>query len=350
MPFDARRLEVTGEATTVLDGVSAEVGRGHAVFAMSGGGTLAMAPGDFDQLARDLLWATREGVLTPASAVTLGFNQGDLSPDGGRLLAQVSGSDDDLWLLDLARDIPTRITFGTENITPAWAPDGKRFVWGSDRDGPFNLFMSSIDNPSVIERLTTSPEKQIPGNWTPDGGQVVYSQESPTTKSDIWAVDLHSGRKPREIVTTSFDEGSPELSPDGRFLAYISDESGRAPAYIQPCPGPGPKRQVSDRKPGPNTRFVRGGWGGVLKWSPDGRELFFLDGARLMSASVRLLGGLDSGVPRVLFEYPDVVSFDVSPDGKRFLLVRVPKQEPLKRIVVAVDAASEISRSSEPRR
>jgi hypothetical protein len=172
-PFDARRIEVTGEATTVLDGVSTEDSRGRAAFAMSSTGTLAVAPGDHNQLPRDLLWATRDGVLTAASALKRGFSRGDLSPDGGRALFTIAGSDDDLWLLDLARDIPTRVTFGTENGEPAWAPDGKRFVWPSDRQGPSNLFVSSIDDPSVIERLTTSTENQFPGNWTPDGLQVV---------------------------------------------------------------------------------------------------------------------------------------------------------------------------------
>jgi Tol biopolymer transport system component len=347
-PFDARRIEVTGEATAVLDGVSTEVSRGRAAFAMSGTGTLAVAPGDYDQLPRDLLWATRDGVLTAASALKRGFFEGELSPDGGRVLFQISGSDDDLWLLDLVRDIPTRVTFGTENVRPAWAPNGKRFVWASDRQGAFNLFVSSIDDPSVIERLTTSPEVQTSGNWTPDGLQVVYTQEGGGTRGDIWAVDLDSGRKPRELVKTPFDERSPELSPDGRFLAYISDESGHAQVYVQAFPGTGPKRQVSDRKLGSNSSVDSandGSLGEILRWSPDGRELFFLDGARLMSVSMRLAGGLDSGAPRVLFEAPDVLSFDVSPDGKRFLLIRDLKPEPLTRIVVALGAASEIGKA-----
>jgi Tol biopolymer transport system component len=347
-------MEVTGEATTVLDGVSAEVGRGQAAFAISGKGTLVFAPGDYNQYARELLWATREGVLTVASAVKRGFFRGDLSPDGSRMLFQVSGSDDDLWLLELARDIPTRITFGTENMAPAWSPDGKRFMWASDRGGPFNLFVSSIENPSVIERLTTSPQDQTPGNWTPDGSQVVYAQEGNATRSDIWAVDLDSGRKPRAIVKTSFDEGSPDLSPDGRFLAYVSDESGHPQVYVQAFPGPGPKRQVSNRNPGSSVSVQRARDGGFrflpLKWSPDGRELFFLDGDQMMSISMRLQGGLDSQAPRVLFETSNVDSFDVSPDGKRFLLIRDLKPEPLTRIVVALGAASEIGKAPAVRR
>jgi serine/threonine-protein kinase len=340
-PFDLRRLEVTGEVTTVLDGVAAEVSRGSAMFAMSPLGALVFVPGDSNEYARELSWATRDGSLTPASAQRRGFFWGDIAPDGSKVLYELTGSDDELWLLDLTRDIPKRVTFGTENTSPAWAPDGKRFVWASDRSGPFNLFMSSIDHPSVIERLTTGPVDQLAGNWTPDGGQVVYSQDDSETRGDIWAVDTDTGRQTREIVRTRFDERSPALSPDGRLLAYTSDESGTWQVYVQAFPGPGPKRQVSDRSPGAATF---GNADGILRWSPDGRELFYLDAGRLMAASIRFDRGLDSGAPRLLFERPDFRSFNVSPDGKRFLIVRNIRREPLRRIVIALGASSEIGR------
>ena len=121
VPFDLKRLETSGEATTLVDGVAAEVGRGRTHFAISRAGTLAFVPGELDDKARELLWASRDGTLTPATARRRGFADVSLSPDGQRALFQISGSDDDVWMLDLSRDIPTRITFGTEN-RPRYGP------------------------------------------------------------------------------------------------------------------------------------------------------------------------------------------------------------------------------------
>jgi Tol biopolymer transport system component len=241
VPFDLQRLEPSGEATTVVDGVAAEIGRGRTDLAVSRAGTLVFVPGKLNDYARELLWASRDGTLTAVTAQRRGFWEPALSPDGQHALLAIVGSDDDIWMLDLSRDISTRITFGTENTNPAWAADGRRFAWASDRSGQFNLYLSSLDDPSKVERLTTSDHRQTAGSFSPDGARLVYLEEDPTTLGDIWAVPLEGDRKPQPVIQTRFDERLPVLSPDGHWLAYLSDETGRPELFVQPFPGARPQ-------------------------------------------------------------------------------------------------------------
>ncbi len=346
MPFDLKRLETAGEATTLVDGVAAEVGRGRTHFAISRAGTLAFVPGDLDDKARELLWASRDGTLTPATARRRAFADVSLSPDGQRALFQISGSDDDVWMLDLSRDIPTRITFGTENQAPVWAGDGRRFAWASDRSGQFNLYLSSLDDPSKVERLTTSDHRHTPGSFSPDGARLVYAEDDSTTLGDIWVLPLEGERKPQPVIRTRFDERLPALSPDGRWLAYLSDETGRPEVFVQAFPGPGPKQQVSDNR-GADSRLQGRERGGFrpLRWSRDGRELYYWSGDRLMSLPIKARRDLDAGPPRVVLEQTAIVAFDVAPDG-RFLMIRQPAGTPLTRLVVALGGAAQIGRTT----
>ena len=345
VPFDPARLEVTGETTTVATGVSAEIGRGRTHFALSRAGSLAFAPGDLDVGARDLLWVGRNGSVTPASKTRRGFFSVHLSPDGGRVILSVLGSDDDVWMLDLTRDVPTRLTFGTENAVPAWAPDGRRFAWSSDRNGAFNLYLSSIDAPQAVERLTTSDRRQRVGGFSPDGKLLVYVEQAPAAGGDIWMLQTDRTGQPQPLVKTRFNERVPLVSPDGRWLAYASDETGRTEIYVQPFPGPGPKRQVSDGR-GVDLASPLGGSepDRAVRWSSNGRELFYWNGDRLMSVPVAAGHEFSSGAPRVVFALTQVLDADVAPDGRRFLVVREAAPPRLGQIVVALGGAAEIGR------
>jgi eukaryotic-like serine/threonine-protein kinase len=347
VPFDPARLEVTGETTTVATGVSAEIGRGRTHFALSRAGSLAFAPGDLDVGARDLLWVGRNGSVTPASKTRRGFFSVHLSPDGGRVILSVLGSDDDVWMLDLTRDVPTRLTFGTENAVPAWAPDGRRFAWSSDRNGAFNLYLSSIDAPQAVERLTTSDRRQRVGGFSPDGKLMVYVEQAPAAGGDIWMLPMDRTGQPQPLVKTRFNERVPLVSPDGRWLAYASDETGRTEVYVQPFPGPGPKRQVSDGR-GVDLASPLGGSepDRAVRWSSNGRELFYWNGDRLMSVPVAAGHEFSSGAPRVVFALTQVLDADVAPDGRRFLVVREAAPPRLGQIVVALGGAAEIGKRS----
>ncbi|MEO5762029.1 MAG: protein kinase, partial [Vicinamibacteria bacterium] len=342
IPFNLDRLETSGEAITVLDGVAAEIGRGRTHFAVSREGSLAFVPGGLDSRSTDLLWASRSGVLTAASSQRRSLLSLSVGPDDRRLLSQVRGADDDIWTLDLARDIGTRITFGTENNWPVWAADGKRFAWSSDRNGQFNLYMASVDEPQKVERLTTSDHDQRAGNLLPDGSELIYGDEDPTTLGDIWAVSTSGDHKARPVIQTRFDERLGVVSPDGRWLAYESDETGQFEIFIQAYPGPGPKTQVSDSRGAGSALY----WHGdrrdrPLRWSRDGRELFYWNGDRLMSVPLKPGQLLDPGPAHFVFEQADIQEFDVATDG-RFLLIRSLPQAPLTRIVVALGGAAEI--------
>ena len=347
VPFDPARLEVTGETTTVATGVSAEIGRGRTHFALSRAGSLAFAPGDLDVGARDLLWVGRNGSVTPASKTRRGFFSVHLTPDGGRVILSVLGSDDDVWMLDLTRDVPTRLTFGTENAVPAWAPDGRRFAWSSDRNGAFNLYLSSIDAPQAVERLTTSDRRQRVGGFSPDGKLMVYVEQAPAAGGDIWMLPMDRTGQPQPLVKTRFNERVPLVSPDGRWLAYASDETGRTEVYVQPFPGPGPKRQVSDGR-GVDLASPLGGSepDRAVRWSSNGRELFYWNGDRLMSVPVAAGREFSSGPPRVVFALTQVLDADVAPDGRRFLVVREAAPPRLGQIVVALGGAAEIGKRS----
>jgi Tol biopolymer transport system component len=353
VPFDPKRLEVTGEVSTVVDGVAAETGRGRTDFAVSRAGSIVFAPGTLNAYPRDLVWAARDGTLTPASPTRRAIYTMSLTPDGKRALVEIASSDDDLWLIDLTRDVATRLTFGNENTHPAWAPDGERFIWSSDREGPFNLYLGSADQPARAERLAPSKQRQVWASWAPDGRRIVYEQDDPATQGDIWMLPMEGDRRPRALVKTPFDETAPSLSPDGRWFAYASAESGRTEIYVQAFPGPLPRRQVSGGR-GADTNGERPAAGAALpnsRWSRDGRELFYWDGGRLMSVAIKPGAALDLGPPRVVLETrtgpassPSFIDhFDVAPDG-RFLLARDVAPAPLTRLVVALGGAFEIGR------
>jgi Tol biopolymer transport system component len=210
------------------------------------------------------------------------------------------------------------LTFETNgNLNPAWTPDGKRVVFQAGN--PSNLYWQPADGSGKAERLTTREYRDAANSWSPDGQLLAFTETSPTTAMDIWV--LQSDRKAQPFLQTSFNEGAPRFSPDGHWLAYVSDESGRYEIYVQPFPGPGGKWQVS----------TEGGTEPV--WNPIGRELFYRQGNKMMVVDVATRPSFSAGKPRVLFEglYLRAAqanpAYDVSPDGQRFLMVKASEQE-----------------------
>jgi eukaryotic-like serine/threonine-protein kinase len=222
------------------------------------------------------------------------------------------------WIYDLARDALTRLTFeagGTTNV--AWTRDGKRLAFNSG--APPNLFWQAADGSGRAERFTTSENQQNPTSWSPDGQALAYVELDPTTSGDIWILRL-SDRKAQAFLRTSAYESTPVFSPDERWLAYVSDESGRFEIYVQPYPGPGGKYQISTE-------------GGIEPvWNPNGRELFYRSGAKMMAVDITSQPNFSAGKPRMLFEGPylslqtTIPSYDVSPDGQRFLMLKSSEQ------------------------
>lgn len=179
-----------------------------------------------------------------------------------------------------------------------------------------------MDDTTSEERLTSGDGIQTPGSWSADGTWLVYSDNDPATSTDVWALPAGGDRKPRVIVRTPFTEDHPRLSHDGRWLAYASNESGRVEVFVQPFPGPGGRSQIS----------TDGGTEPV--WSHDGRELFYLNGDKMMAVEITTTPAFRAGTPRLLFEgrylfSPNrVAAYDVTSDGQRFLRVQPMHPDP----------------------
>jgi Tol biopolymer transport system component len=232
----------------------------------------------------------------------------------------ISEEEGQVWLYDLSRETLTRFTFeGTSNGNPIWTPDGKRIAFDSNKEGQHNVFWQLADGSGGLERLTTGEYFQGPSSWSPDGQLLAFVEINPTTGLDIWVLRM-SDRKAQPFHRTPFTEGTPRFSPDGRWLSYISGESGRFEIYVQPYPGPGGKWQIS----------TEGGTEPV--WNPNGRELFYRSGDKMMAVDVATKPSFSAGKPRMLFQgqYAPTVgtapNYDVSSDGQRFLMVQSSEQ------------------------
>jgi serine/threonine-protein kinase len=316
MPFDQQRLAVTGAAVPVVEGILQFRSSGAAQYSLSASGSLAYVPGAIQADQRRMVWVTRTGAEQPSTAPAHAYRGPRLSPDGQRIAVAIEEQEAQIWLYDLSRETLTRLTFeGNVNVNPVWTRDGKRITFTSNKEGPQNLFWQLADGSGGLERLTTSESVNTPSSWSPDGQLLAFWEVNAATGWDIWVL-RPSDRKVQPFLRTAFNESVPRFSPDGRWLAYISDESGRYEIYVQPYPGPGGKWQIS----------TEGGTEPV--WNPNGRELFYRSGDKMMAVDIATQPGFSAGKPRVLFEgryEPTPATFpnyDVSPDGQRFLMLK----------------------------
>jgi len=280
--------------------------------------------------ARTLTWVARNGTEQPLPAPAREFDWPRLSPDGRRIAVEVGGQ---TWVYDTERDTLTRLTFeGVQNDSPAWSPDGSRIVVRSNRAGTGSIFWQMADGSGGVERLSTGIQvADTPGSFSPDGQFVAFFRTDPKTQRDIWVLSLKDKKRSPFLVTPA-TEGAPRFSPDGRFIAYVSDESGRPEIYVQPFPGPGGKWQISTD-------------GGIEPvWNRNGRELFYRNRNRMMAVPVTTEPTFSAGHPSMLFEgeylaspFPATgVTYDVTADGQRFLMVKeTPQASDIKINVVA---------------
>jgi eukaryotic-like serine/threonine-protein kinase len=318
-PFDLQRMAVTGAPLPVVEGVMQSVTNGVAQYSVSENGSLAYVPGSILGGQNTLVWVDRRGAEQPLPAPPHGYRYPRLSPDGKRIAIALDELGGQVWVYDLARETLTRLTFeagGTNSL--AWTRDGKRLAFNSG--APPNLFWQAADGSGKAERLTTSENQQNPSSWSPDGQALGYMELDPATSWDIWVLRL-SDRKAQPFLRTASYETVPQFSPDGRWLAYVSDESGRFEIYVQPYPGPGGKWQIS----------TDGGTEPV--WNPNGRELFYRNGPKMMAVDITTQPSFSAGKSRMLFEGPylsltaTIPSYDAAPDGQRFLMLKASEQE-----------------------
>jgi eukaryotic-like serine/threonine-protein kinase len=324
VPFDLRQLSVTGASVSVVESVQQSTVSGAAQYGFSTTGSLVYVLGGLQSAQSKLVWVSRNGTEQPLAAPAHAYVNPRLSPDGRRIAVGITDQESQTWLYDLSRETLTRFTFeGSSNNAPTWTPDGKRIAFQSNKEGTPNLFWQLADGSGGLERLTTSDHNRVPISWSTDGQLLAFIEINPTTGYDIWVLQMGdpsagSGqvRKARPFLQTPFNESVPRFSPDRRWLAYVSDESGRWEIYVQPFPGPGGKWQISTDG------------GTEPTWNPNGRELFYRTGDKMMAVDITTQPGFAAGKPRMLFEGHYVPTpgtnsnYDVSADGQRFLMLK----------------------------
>ena len=309
MPFDLRRLEATGPAVPLLEGVSMNTATGAGQYAIAASSVVYL-PGAGSVSRRELLWVDRKGVARPVDAPKRAYTDLALSPDGQRIAVAQTGQNSDIWVYEIARGTLGRLTFAPGvDATPIWTPDGRRVTFNGVRTGPMEILQTAFDGSGGEERLIEAGASNTQArSWHPSAKWLAYD-----LAGDIYVLSMSDDRKSTPFVATPFVEAFSAFSPDGRWVAYQSNESGRFEIYVQPFPGPGGKRQVSAD-------------GGIRpKWSRNGGELFFRAGGGMMAVPIEPGSTFTSGTARVLFEGQYAPWYDVAPDG-RFLMVRDEQQ------------------------
>jgi Tol biopolymer transport system component len=345
--FDLSRLETIGTGISVVSPV-VTLSNGTAEFDIARDGTLVYAAGGpATAPARTLVWVDRQGheeTITAAPARPYLYPR--LSPDGGRIAVEIRDQENDVWVWNLARQTLTRITSdpGVDQA-PVWTPDGLRLVFtGQQGGGVGSLFWQAADGTGTAERLTNSPNYQRPSAVSSDGTRVLFWEAAPKTATDVMMLTLDKDRRVQPLIQGPLVDRNPELSPDGQWLAYESNDAGQPQVFVRPFPDVNKgKIQISTV-------------GGVQPlWARNGQELFYiaLDGA-LMSVPVERGTTWAAGTPTKVIDVPyyrggggnDSRMYDVSPDGKRFLMIKqdVSSDQPAPRIVVVQNWLEELKR------
>jgi hypothetical protein len=334
VPFDVQRLEVKGGPVALLEGVTEANPTGSMQFSLSRTGTVVFVPGTIAQ-NRSLVWKDRRGKEEVVPAGSKPFANPRLSPDGTRVAVEVSDQEQAIWIWEFMRGTLTRLTFGrASDIQPRWTPDGRRILYSSIVDGERSVVWKAADGTGAAERLTRGTrgaDAQAPRSVTPDGKWLLVAIVSPTTGSDLNLVPLEGEHRTQPLLHAAFNEGNGEISPDGRWLAYQSDESGRVEVYVRPFP---------DVDKGHWQVSTDGGF--APRWSRDGRELFFSDPANVVAAAVRVDGStFAAGKPVVLFPRASYGSYDVGRDG-RFLVIKFGTLNQQQQIVIVQNWLEEL--------
>jgi serine/threonine-protein kinase len=343
VPLDLKRLQTTSQPMPVLEGVFTTPGGGGAQFSFSVTGSLVYVGGRPGGQNVSIYWMDRQGKFAPLRETPGDYRNPAFSPAGKRLALEIfDGKRSDIWVYEWERDTLTRLTFaGEQNRWPLWTPDGQRITYSSqDKGEALNLWWIRADGAGDPQRLTESNRIEYARSWRPDGKVLAFRQSNPSTYLDILTLpmegDEESGWKPGEpkpFVNSPFLEELAAFSPDGRWLAYTSQESGASEVYVRPFPGPGGKWQIST------------GGGNYAKWSPNGKELFYrtIEDSKIMVVTYAASGdSFRADKPQLWSpgEFTDlgnlgggIFNFDLHPDGQRFAVLKAPDTDEIAAAV-----------------
>jgi len=338
--FDPQTMEVRGSPLQVRENVM-ESGQGAAQYGVSHLGSFVYVPGGDLPDQRQLVLVDRTGKEQSLDAPMNAYAHVRLSPDSSRAAVEVDGGARTTWIYDVARKTRTRF-FYEEGTWPLWTPDSRQIVFYSRRAGTRGLFWKPAGGSGAEEQLVvTQADFAVPVSFSPDGRFLAFVESRPSTGYDIGVLPLEGARTPQPFLQTRFNESTPMVSPDGRWLAYTSNESGRNEIYVQPFPTPGEKAQIS-----------RNG-GADPVWAANGRELFFRGGDRMQAVPVQTNAGFVAGNPVELFDeraYGKLLrgpvpmgSYDVTADGLHFLMIKALAPAPTQ-INVVVNWFQELER------
>lgn len=350
VPFDLGRLEVTGQPVPVIANSMQALNYPNAAwntaagqFSISDSGWLVYADGGiFPDNKNSLVWVDRQGRTEEIAAFKAPFSAPRLSPNGEQIAYMTLGREKQVWVYDINRGTARRLTGEGRVSSPNWTPDGRRLVFGWCREGATNLYLQPADGSGAMERLTKSDIWQSPGSWSPDGTTLAFVELSPDVLWHIFLLDLKSHRT-TPFLNSGANEAYPGFSPDGRWLAYTSDETGRLDVYVRPFPGPGGKWLISQEG------------GREPLWARSGKQLYYrsLDGKEVWAVDLQTGGGFTASKPRRLLQLTEAMgigvpnrTWDVSPDGQRFLMVKLEdaKPTPVTEMVLVVNWVEDLKR------
>jgi eukaryotic-like serine/threonine-protein kinase len=347
-PFDLNRPDVTGQPVPVVANVMQAISSTSdpyntcaGQFSISASGWLIyVAGGVVPDMEDSLVWVDQGGTSQPIASFKAPFVFPRLSPDGQRIAYATMGSEWRLNVFDLTRGTVSQLpSDGKSSFLAAWTTDSKRLVFSWWKSGQPNLHWQPADGSSPMERLAASEYDQYPGSLTPDGATLAFAEWHPDTGLDILLLDLRS-RRVTPFLNSRFFEAYPAFSPDGRWLAYYSTESGQGEVYVRSFPNPGGKWKLS----------LEGGKDPL--WARNGKQLFYRWQDQVWAVDVRTDTGFTPGKPRLLFDKPgygtsgELRNWDISPDGQRFLMVKLDdrKPEPVTEMILVQNWFEELKR------
>ena len=345
--FDITRLELKGDALPIAEQVPRNPQNGRAMFSVSENGVLALRAGGLVQ--NQLIWFDREGKQLGAVTSLGSYFSPSLSADEKRVAVRNSDfqtNNADIWLIDLERGVPIRFTTDPAiDSFPAWSPDGSHITFISTRNGLPSIYQKPSSGAGAEEALITSAEPKFNPEWSPDGRFILYAQTNATTNVDLLLLPLSGERKPQPFLQTNFIEAQGRFSPDARWVAYISNETGKFEVYVQSFPATTGKVAIST------------GGGSQPQWRHDGRELYYYTPDRkLMAVEVNGQGAtFKVGVPRSLFlirsvgagidqGFPGNGYYAPARDGKRFLVTTSPESPERQQINVILNWTADLKR------